>query len=599
MAVNIAPDARLAFFDSNGDPLVGGELNTYAAGSTTPLATYTDSTGNTANSNPIVLDAGGRTPNGVWLSEGSSYKFVLEDSDGVEIWSEDNISGVNDAGVSTSQWVGSGSSPTYVSATQFTVSGDKTDTFTVGRRVRATVTAGTVHGTIISSAYTTLTTVDLIMDGSDELDSGLSTVEVGLLTPSDTSIPWLSDSTLLSTDDGASAGPVYTGYRDSDTPAADDAIRSDKYDGNNDADERTTYAELRGEIEDPSDGTEDGALHYHAMEGGSLTDKGELLATGNNPWQDGYINGAIGSSNSGTPNSQVDFTAGSMRSSDNTENIEISEKTWDASSLWSGSGSSGSRLDGAVLGTVSTSGASTTVTVSGFDATVEFEVGDTVFIANGGGLRITAINSSTEIVINSAVDVTDEDINRRHIAGNVASNGAGNLYWYAIKNPTSGDTGVIVNTRSSDPVDLPSGFTVSRRILAQRTDSSNDLLEINSRGWGRDVYVRYASLIEELSDSSPGTAANLLTTTLPPSVIGQFSFEVNNGSSASILITATSETDTSPTGNNRTLGVNSSGTINDSELLVPVDDSRQIRYRSSAGGADLTGTTLGYIDHRT
>lgn len=86
----LAPTPKLQFFDANGAPLVGGKLYTYAAGTTTPLASYTDSTGNTANTNPIILDSRGEA--NVWLA-GAIYKFALYDSTNVLIWTVDNING--------------------------------------------------------------------------------------------------------------------------------------------------------------------------------------------------------------------------------------------------------------------------------------------------------------------------------------------------------------------------------------------------------------------------------------------------------------------------------------------------------------------------
>jgi hypothetical protein len=79
------------FFDDNGVPLAGGLIYTYQAGSSTPLVTYTTNSGNIANANPIVLDASGRTPQQLWLLTGFSYKFVLQNSDGVLIQTLDNI----------------------------------------------------------------------------------------------------------------------------------------------------------------------------------------------------------------------------------------------------------------------------------------------------------------------------------------------------------------------------------------------------------------------------------------------------------------------------------------------------------------------------
>ena len=87
---SLAPTPKLQFFDANGDPLVGGLLYTYAAGTTTPLATYTDSTGVSANTNPIVLDSRGEA--NVWLGA-AIYKFALYTSVSVLIWTVDNING--------------------------------------------------------------------------------------------------------------------------------------------------------------------------------------------------------------------------------------------------------------------------------------------------------------------------------------------------------------------------------------------------------------------------------------------------------------------------------------------------------------------------
>ena len=87
---SLAPTPKLQFFDANGDPLVGGLLYTYVAGSTTPLTSYTDSTGVSANTNPIVLDSRGEA--NVWLGA-ASYKFALYTSVGVLIWTVDNING--------------------------------------------------------------------------------------------------------------------------------------------------------------------------------------------------------------------------------------------------------------------------------------------------------------------------------------------------------------------------------------------------------------------------------------------------------------------------------------------------------------------------
>ena len=79
------------FFDNNGVPLAGGLIYTYAAGTTTPQATYTTSAGTIAHTNPIVLNSAGRVPGGeIWLLF-ASYKFVLQTSAAVLIATYDNI----------------------------------------------------------------------------------------------------------------------------------------------------------------------------------------------------------------------------------------------------------------------------------------------------------------------------------------------------------------------------------------------------------------------------------------------------------------------------------------------------------------------------
>lgn len=90
------------------------------------------------------------------------------------------------------EWLNFGDTPTYVSTTQFTVPGNLTARYTVGRRVKAKVSAGTIYGTISASAYTSLTTVTVTWDGTSVLDSGVSEVDVGIMDPAHSSLPALS-----------------------------------------------------------------------------------------------------------------------------------------------------------------------------------------------------------------------------------------------------------------------------------------------------------------------------------------------------------------------------------------------------------------------
>lgn len=86
--------AGAQFFDDNGDPLAGGKINTYLAGTTTPAVTYTSSLGTVPNANPIVLDSAGRVTAQVWLPNGIAYKLIVTDALDVLVSTQDNLYGV-------------------------------------------------------------------------------------------------------------------------------------------------------------------------------------------------------------------------------------------------------------------------------------------------------------------------------------------------------------------------------------------------------------------------------------------------------------------------------------------------------------------------
>lgn len=97
--LSLLAGAGAQFFTDSGVPLSGGKIYTYAAGTTTPAATYTSASGVTPNANPIILDSAGRPPAEIWLTAGSTYKFVIKTSEDVEVRTYDNISGGSDNSV--------------------------------------------------------------------------------------------------------------------------------------------------------------------------------------------------------------------------------------------------------------------------------------------------------------------------------------------------------------------------------------------------------------------------------------------------------------------------------------------------------------------
>lgn len=98
--LTLSPVAKQQFFDNAGAVLAGGLLYTYAAGTSTAQATYTNSAGTVPNANPIQLDAFGRVPSGFFLLA-SAYKFVITTSAAVTLWSQDDIQPVPASSVDT------------------------------------------------------------------------------------------------------------------------------------------------------------------------------------------------------------------------------------------------------------------------------------------------------------------------------------------------------------------------------------------------------------------------------------------------------------------------------------------------------------------
>lgn len=82
---------RFQAIDQNGRPMVGSTLYTYQNKTTTPHPTWKDREQTAYNTNPIVLDARGEAV--IWLDPEQVYTFVLRDSFGVLVWSQDDVAG--------------------------------------------------------------------------------------------------------------------------------------------------------------------------------------------------------------------------------------------------------------------------------------------------------------------------------------------------------------------------------------------------------------------------------------------------------------------------------------------------------------------------
>jgi len=175
MAASVLSVPMFRALSEAGGPLASGKGFTYAAGTSTQLPSYTDSTAVSKNTNPVILDANGEAA--IWLAS-VPYKIEVRDSADVVQWTMDNVQ--PESVLAGPEWELMSDTPTYVSASTFTVPGDRTVTFPVGRRVRCTLTGKTVDGTINAVDYTTLTTVTVTFDDAG-IDNTISAVSLGNL----------------------------------------------------------------------------------------------------------------------------------------------------------------------------------------------------------------------------------------------------------------------------------------------------------------------------------------------------------------------------------------------------------------------------------
>jgi len=195
--VALAPVPTHQFFDSNGDPLTGGLLYTYVVGTTTPKATYTDATGNSANENPIELDSRGEAS--IFILTDANYKWVLKTAAGVTIWTRDNFGFANptyeDANVTDDLVVGGDVTVTGTLTATSVVIGDwiyikqpdQTATITTGTAkvslpAMPACTILAVRAGLVTASSSGIPTFDINDDGVSIFDTAKLTIDANELT---------------------------------------------------------------------------------------------------------------------------------------------------------------------------------------------------------------------------------------------------------------------------------------------------------------------------------------------------------------------------------------------------------------------------------
>jgi hypothetical protein len=88
MSIAVLPVPIQQFLDNDGNPLAGGLLYSYEAGTafSIALALYQDAALTTAFANPIPLNTYGRTPGPVFAKIAPAYDILVTDANGVTVW---------------------------------------------------------------------------------------------------------------------------------------------------------------------------------------------------------------------------------------------------------------------------------------------------------------------------------------------------------------------------------------------------------------------------------------------------------------------------------------------------------------------------------
>lgn len=130
------------FFDNSGNPLSGGKLAYFDAGTLSAKTVYQDSDASVPWTQPVVLDSAGRLSQSVYITSGA-FKERLRTSADVDIYTEDNIPG--DTVLTVSDFARP-NMPVLSKSVSYTVLEDD-----IGSMIQADATGGDVTITLISA----------------------------------------------------------------------------------------------------------------------------------------------------------------------------------------------------------------------------------------------------------------------------------------------------------------------------------------------------------------------------------------------------------------------------------------------------------------
>lgn len=549
----LSPYAFFQELDNNGDPLSGGKLYTYEAGTSTPKVTYTTEDESTANPNPIILDSSGRAD--IWLDSGS-YKFVLDDSNDVNIATVDNITG--DASNDFGSEVIDISTNTLITLSNRNNLINCTAPLTLTLIDVSTADEGFLF--IVKNSSSGNVIID--PDGSELID-GAATKTLGpggSLIIDCTGTAWI---TFVE-----DVGNVNS--------------RDNSFTGDNTFSGLTSFLDA-GELTISSGViTLTGTYHRVDTEADASSDDLDTINTGS----DGLIV-VLRAENTARTVVIRDGTGNIETADGNDIFLDNTEKTvllqYDSSlSKWI--------VISSPVSTVTTFGSISGLVTSN-DADVDHDINITAGQATDS-TNDSYLTLSSEITKQIDVTWAAGDDAGGLFSGTVAADTT--YHVFIIENDSDGsiDAGFDISLTAAN---IPSGYTKYRRVASVVTDGSANIINFIQRG--DDFY--YDTPILDVDNGASGTTANTATATVPADInvkIYLNTFVQANG--AEVYFSSLDNTDLAPSVTASPLAsLGSATTANFGNAEVWSNTSSQYRYRSSAN-TTVRAATLGYVDAR-
>lgn len=281
--------------DINGLPFSLAVLKAFAAGTTTNIPMATDNTGTTTVTS-IGLNASGYpevSANVIIPHIEQSFKLVLyptqaaADADTGAIWSVDNLTAVSGAKL------GHAINSQTVTYSQVSNDNGKVILFTGAGGITfdllAAATVGVGFINIVENDTSSTVTIDpnlaelingaatlVLQDGESAIVDSTATAWRAYIfstVRTSTANTFNADQTIQSSDAGAGAGPNLNLDRNSASPAAADVLSAIPFKGRDSGAGTDTYAQIQGEIVDPTATSEDGRLAIQSAVAGTLASK--------------------------------------------------------------------------------------------------------------------------------------------------------------------------------------------------------------------------------------------------------------------------------------------------------------------------------------